>query len=105
MSEKYKFKHQEWFDKGTALFGPNVFEWKFKCPSCGNIQSPNDFRKFKEKGATPETAAKDCIGRWEKDKGCDWAAYGLFRGPWIIEDLNGDESPCFEFYDPKGGDL
>ena len=86
----------EWKARGKQLFGDNIFNWKVKCPLCGNIQSPEDFRKFKEKGATPETAIKECIGRYQggdigkdlsKTKSpCDYAAFGLLKFGSHIED-------------------
>jgi hypothetical protein len=59
---------------------------KLVCPLCGNVSSP---REFREKGANPEKAFTNCIGRVIGAKGtlnspkptpqpCDWAAYGLF---------------------------
>lgn len=66
---------------------------KFVCPNCGLESSPNDFKEF---GAHPERAAKECIGRHTK-RGCDWAAYGLFRGPVFVTLTDGTQSPVFRF--------
>ena len=79
----------EWEREGVELFGPHMLTWKFKCPGCGNIQSVEDFRKFKDQGATPNSAYQECIGRYTNGKSfthmksgekgpCDYAAYGLF---------------------------
>ena len=54
---------KEWESEGEALFGDNMMDWKFVCPNCGNIQSPEDFKKFKYKGAKPSDAYFRCIGR------------------------------------------
>lgn len=59
-------------------------KWRMLCPACGNIASPDDFKKL---GADPQRAAQECIGRamtprvhLEPGKTpCDWAAFGLFK--------------------------
>lgn len=97
MSEQ-EYTLDAWKTKGSELFGENIFEWKFKCPVCGNIQTPEDFRSFENSGATPESALTECIGRYlpnkqkafgpgKKMKGpCDYAAYGLFQlGPTFVD--------------------
>lgn len=49
--------------------------WRFVCPRCGNVATPDDFRAI---GANPLSAAEECIGRSDaSDVECDWAAYGL----------------------------
>jgi hypothetical protein len=92
-----QFSHEEWLAEGRALFGDDYFEWAFKCPACGHVAKMRDFRQFKDRGATPESAAQECIGRYTLDQSlpgdkyqkmlrrnmknggpCDWAAYGLF---------------------------
>lgn len=87
----------EWAIQGEWLFGPDPFKWRFRCPSCGNVQTPEDFLRFKPMGATPDTAYQDCIGRWDRMRGCDWAAYGLFRGPDFVARAGGGEVAVFPF--------
>ena len=65
----------EWRDAAVSLFGNNPSKWKFKCPACGNIAAISEFDEF---DAEPDAATQECIGRYRKDKGCNWAAYGLF---------------------------
>lgn len=95
MPEIRVLTHDEWIAEGRKLFGDDMLNWRFVCPVCGMIQTPNDFEKFKDKGATPETAAKQCIGRFlpkdqrrsalgnsppqAPDKPCDYASFGLFN--------------------------
>jgi hypothetical protein len=67
---------------------------KFVCPRCELASSPNDFKGL---GVTPERAAKECIGRHTQERGCDWAAYGLFRGPAFVALPDGAVTPVFEF--------
>lgn len=81
---------EQWKDKGEALFGKEPENWKFKCPKCGNVASGQE---FKDVGQGPNSMYCECIGRYVKGKGCDWAAYGLFN---ICKDtVNGQ--PVFEF--------
>ncbi len=91
-----KYTKEEWLKKGEKLFGKDKMKWKFICPSCKHIQTPEDFKQFKDKGANPNTAYQDCIGRWTGGLNglhkCDWASYGLFCGPDFV-----DETPVFAF--------
>jgi len=57
-----------WIKRGTELFGDDILKWKFKCPACGLVKSPIDFKKFQSKGATPDSATKNCIGRFTGGK-------------------------------------
>jgi len=104
----------EFLKKGEALFGADKFKWKFKCPMCGNIQTPEDFRQYKDKGATPDGAYQECIGRYEegrrafgkKEKGekprpCDYASYGLFRIGHMLTYPDGHEVVVFPFAEAK----
>lgn len=70
---------EEWREEAVERFG-SFPETRFVCPACGHITTVQDFRQFKDKGATPDTAAKNCIGRFDRSiTDCDWCAYGLFR--------------------------
>ena len=93
--ESRRYTRQGWFDRGLALFGSDQFKWKFKCPVCGHVQTPEDFRQYKNMGATPMTACQECIGRFAGGKtefatkgdgvGCDYAVYGLIRlGDFVV---------------------
>ncbi|MEG1562184.1 MAG: VVA0879 family protein [Bacteroides sp.] len=74
--DKKTYTPEEWRVEGKRRFGGNFEDWKFKCPSCGNIASG---KEYKEAGAEPNDMYQNCIGRFNgKTKGCDWAAYGLF---------------------------
>jgi len=86
-----------------ARFGPDPADWAFQCPVCGDAATAGDFAEAlaarpREKDGKPVAASdilgQECIGRTlgalsgekgkYKGRGCDWAAYGLFRGPWEI---------------------
>jgi len=107
----------EWNAEGERLFGPDRFKWRFVCPQCGNVASVEDFRAFKEFGATTESATKECIGRyfpkterggWSSEhcnpdikKPCDYAGYGLIGlSPVRIERGGEKLTKCFAFAEP-----
>lgn len=88
------YTYEQWLAEGERLFGSlrdNMLRWRFKCPRCGNVAT---VQEFKDAGAKePDHAVKNCIGRFRRDKGCDWAAYGLFD----ICTVHVDGMPVFEF--------
>lgn len=109
----------------TRRFGPSPADWAFQCPMCGDIASGADWKKalaergLTAKDGTPANAAdymgQECIGRVlgalsgsvedgqkYKGRGCDWCAYGLFRGPWFIITSNGREIASFPFAPEPG---
>ena len=88
--EGKKYNVEEWRTEGERLFGRFIEDWKFKCPRCGNIASGQE---FKDAGADTNSIYCECIGRYVKGKGCDWAAYGLFD----ICTVHVDGLPVFEF--------
>lgn len=77
----------EWRKRAIEAGGGDFLNTPFKCPLCGKVSTPAD---FKAAGADPERAATNCIGRVIGAKGslnskkrpveqpCDWAAFGLF---------------------------
>ena len=78
---------EEWLAKGKELFGEDVMKWRFVCPSCGHIQVVEDFKPYKDKGASPETAYFNCIGRYDGHEAveicsgkspCNYTSGGLF---------------------------
>lgn len=91
-----EIKYSDWIEKGKSKYG-KLENWKFKCPKCGNIASVKEFMNI---GENANTAAQNCIGRFVKDKGCDWAAYGLFgtldKGKIVIDDA-GNKTNVFDF--------
>jgi hypothetical protein len=90
--------------EATERFGKDPLNWAFQCPSCGDIATGTDFsealaehpRKHRT-GAeviASDVVGQECIGRTlgalrkghgkYTGRGCDWAAYGLFGGPWTV---------------------
>jgi hypothetical protein len=102
----------EWLTEARRLFGDDPKKWKFQCPVCGNIQTPED---FKQVGADPQSVYQECIGRHmpKSDRAsnfadtpakngnkspCDYAAYGLFQfGRKVIPEGGGKPTPVFPF--------
>ncbi len=76
----------EWKQRGEALFGLDMMQWRFVCPACGHVQSTQD---YKDAGAPPEAVAVSCVGRYQEtcrkafgEDGpgpCNYAGGGLFR--------------------------
>lgn len=93
-----QIKKEEWEKKGIELFGEDRTAWRFVCPSCGHVASINDakekYPEIKGRGWSPPS---ECVGRYLKDLGCDWCAYGLFHGPLAIETEDGEVIFAFDF--------
>jgi len=101
----------EWMAKGTDLFGADFMNWRFVCPACKNVATVEDFKRYKDKGATPDSATCNCIGRYDghmdvdmgKGKPCNYAGFGLLNlCPVTIKD-EGKEISSFAFDEPGGG--
>ena len=95
-----------WEAKGTELFGPDKMKWRFVCPSCGHIQAVEDFRAFKDDGATPDLAYSCCIGRYDghmhvemgtRPGPCNYTGYGLFNICPVMVIDEGKEVRSFAF--------
>jgi len=99
-------------DELVARFGEDPKRWAFICPSCGDIATAADFRVALDKTARSDEHASAylgqvCIGRISgvllrkqprggyKGRGCDWCAFGLFRGPEFVVMPDGREVPSF----------
>lgn len=89
-----KLTQAELTAEATERFGSDPRGWAFQCPRCGDIAVVGDFPKGEE-----ARIGQECVGRWRgalqgpanetagqavAERGCDWTAYGLFRGPWEI---------------------
>lgn len=89
---------EQWEAKGQELFGEDQRNWRFRCPACGNELSIKDAEQrhpdVAGKGWRPES---ECIGRYTRSVECDWAAYGLFRGPLSVRVGDEREIAAFDF--------
>lgn len=88
--DRKHYTKEEWLAEGERLFGTDYTKYRFKCPCCGNVATGQE---FKDLGAKVNSIYCECIGRYTKDKGCAWAAYGLFD----ICKVDVDGEPVFEF--------
>lgn len=104
---------QEWGELGTKLFGPNANDWKVVCPSCGLVQSRQDWLDLGMNGRLVDTLfAFSCIGRWKhpleavpafeppNGKGCRYLGQGTPNISPITVHWDGDERPTFAFATP-----
>lgn len=104
--------HAEWIAEGTALFGPNVEDWRWVCPVCHHITLLADWRSA---GAPDGAFAFSCVGRWLPEareafsrgpggRGvgpCNYAGGGLFKlNPVIVRLPNGEDHQVFEWATP-----
>lgn len=101
------YTEDEWFKRGEELYGKAHEKWRFKCPRCGNVMS---IEKAKTAFSNEERATlkekdwrieQECVGRHIQGVGCDWCAYGLFRGPDFVKRKDGSESAVFPFDAPE----
>lgn len=97
MTKYRKLTQDELHAEARARFGDDPKTYAFRCPHCGDVASIGDFINV---GADPAAAGQECIGRSlgaldkgaEPSRGCAWAAYGLFRGPWeVVLPAEGDK--------------
>lgn len=65
----------------AARFGPDQLDWAFQCPQCEDVATARD---FKAAGVDLGRVGQECIGRSVTGRGCKYAAYGLFPGPWSV---------------------
>ncbi|MYR93061.1 MULTISPECIES: VVA0879 family protein [unclassified Streptomyces] len=99
MSDYRKITHADFLAEAVEKFGKNPMAWAFQCPTCGDTATGQDFSAAldehpRERKGVPVIASdllgQECIGRTlgalgqGSSRGCDWAAYGLFRGPWEV---------------------
>lgn len=92
----------EWKAKGIELFGEDMDGWRFVCPQCGNVESAKKVRLEHADALDRLRSGRyaiesECIGRHLPGVGCDWAAYGLFRGPVFVRRDSGADTPVFDF--------
>jgi hypothetical protein len=102
--------YEAWREEGTRRFGADFEQWKFVCPVCAHVAKVADFKQFKDRGATPNSATAECIGRYTgagefKPPGtgpCNYAGYGFFRlSPvHVVRDDPNQPTHSFAFADP-----
>ena len=108
--------YDEWNAEGRTLFGDDMLKWRFECPVCKHVAASEDFRAYKERGATPDSATQECLGRYlakeqratqlategSTKQPCDYAGYGLFRlSPIVVVMPDGERRHSFAFAAPE----
>lgn len=98
-----------WRAKGRELFGDDTEAWVFVCPVCGTeasiARAKTEWPELRGRGWS---VYQECVGRYltvaraprmkhHPEQPCDWAAYGLFRGPVFVASDEGTVVPCFDF--------
>jgi hypothetical protein len=103
-------------------FGDDWHNWAFVCPACKDVATGADFEKAlldqrrvdtNGRPAVERYLGQECIGRvlgalkgaheeW-KGRGCDWCAFGLFRGPDLVVFPDGHEAGSFKIADAPNG--
>lgn len=104
MSDNRTLAFDEWNALGEKLFGNDRLSWKFRCPGCGNIQTPQELEAA---GTVPDQAYFSCIGRydghidtafWDKKQPCNYTLGGLFKLEHVtILTPDGKEHAAFPF--------
>ncbi len=90
--------YDDWINELKNRFGDDAKKWSFKCPSCGEIQNTQDF--IDNNIESPENKVYiNCIGRYIKNRGCNWTLGGLFKINKISVLKEGQVFPVFEMAD------
>ena len=99
-----RMTYEQWHAEGVRRFGPDEMLWRFICPECKHVASPQDWRAA---GAPQEAVAFSCVGRWltarrsafvERGRGpCDYAGGGLIAINPVVVVRDGKENAAFDF--------
>ena len=98
-------KEKDWKAIAAKYYAKKPRYWKFKCPSCGHVQSVESViihnQELTEKEVS-EWIYFNCEGRTNPKHGCDWTLGGLL-GIHKLEVVQQDGSTIsvFEFADEK----
>lgn len=80
--------------------GVPIEDVKFRCPRCGTVQSARDLIEAgagKNLDEVEGYLAFSCVGRFTKDKGCDWTLGGLLKiHTFEVVTPDGQKHPRFE---------
>ena len=93
-----KIKIDDFLKEAEVRFGKDRKDWKFICPRCKTPQSAADLvAAGVDKEKVNNYIGFSCIGRWDKNKGCDWTLGGLLNIHQLeIEDSAGKMHPHFD---------
>ena len=99
--------HDEWVASAVRLYGKDPRKWRFMCPACGTVATPEQHIGL---GGDLQDGPVVCIKRTHKlavdndvRADCDWTAYGLLgtlgRGR-VVRNPDGRSDEVFDFADP-----
>ena len=98
--QRRRITRDEFIAEGKKRFGDDPKNWKFRCPRCKTTQTAHD---LVEAGVKKEEIDNylgfSCIGRFTKDKGCNWTLGGLFQIHELEVEFVGEVYRRFEFAD------
>lgn len=116
MPDVVKRTQEEFLAELESRFGKDPMAWAFVCPACGDVATGQDFKDALaakprlNRDMSPMMASHVigtiCIGRvlgaleeFSQDdwtgRGCDWASFGLIRGPEFVIRPDGVEMAAF----------
>ena len=77
--------YDDWLERGKALYGPDMLDWKFVCPVCGHVQT---LREFADGGVDPDYGVCNCASRFGLggNENCQWTTGGalVIGGLYVI---------------------
>lgn len=86
---------QEWQNEGEKRFGIDMREWKFKCPSCGRVNTGKEF--IGKSTDWHNTMYQECIG-------CNYKSYGFLPMTCDTVIYNGKKIRAFPFAEDNNED-
>lgn len=95
-----KMTKDEFITEAVSRFGEDSEKWRFVCPGCKTEQTLADLEKAgcdNPKGSI----AFSCIGRFDKERGCNWTLGGFFQIHTMVVTDGEEEHPMFEFAENK----
>jgi hypothetical protein len=114
---------EELWTEARERFGADSLDWAFQCPGCQDVATGTEMRDAlidhprQAPGAArnvryDEVLGQECIGRVlgrEGGRGCQYAAFGLIHGPWLVA-VPHRTKPMYAFplapapqFPPRGG--
>lgn len=107
-----KISLKAWLQIAEDLFGTKPDDWRFKCPSCGHVQSTGEVLQRHptlDRNSIKEWIYFNCEGRqWackgkKPQLGCDWTLGGLFQIHKVeVVTPDGKSIQAFEFAHEEG---
>ena len=98
-NERLVMSIDDWKAKAAKLYGDDAKQWRFKCPSCGEVQTGQEFID----NNVDDPIGKfyfSCTGRWVDGRGCNWTLGGLFQIHNVeVVNEEGEAVPVMEFAD------